>query len=91
MRVLGLFIDYAAHSPFLARDGEDLFFLVFNSGGGMAFTLPAVNRITAWIRVLDTAADDPFTAIAIRGSSAEIAPASVSVFVAAVVEADGSR
>lgn len=57
LRTLGLFLSKPANG-----EGGDQLFLVCNAGGDCSVTLPEVNGITAWKRVLDTgAADDAFS------------------------------
>ena len=82
LRVVGVFIA-RANAPAGSTDtSEDPLFLVFNAGGDCAFTLPSVNGVENWKRVVDTGADDAFeehpaepTAMVYESSIAVFAPA----------------
>jgi glycogen operon protein len=53
---------------------------VVNAGDGLDFTLPSGNGADRWVRVLDTARDDPFTSEPIAGEAAAISPGSLCLF-----------
>ncbi len=84
LRVLSVYVSRSV----LASDAEkmDGLFMVFNAGGDCEVTLPGVNGIKTWQRVVDTGADDPFTVfdpespvMVYRESIAVFAPKGASV------------
>jgi glycogen operon protein len=75
LRALGLFLSKQANG-----EAPDQLFLVVNAGGDCEMTLPEVNGITAWKRVLDTGAEeDAFAEHGVDGP-AMVYGASVAVF-----------
>jgi glycogen operon protein len=75
LRALGLFVSKSVNG-----EGPDQAFLVFNAGADCRVTLPTVNGIAEWRRVLDTgAAEDTFAEHAAE-SPAMVYGASVAVF-----------
>jgi glycogen operon protein len=67
-------VDYSTREVFL--DGGRPLFAVLNAGDGLDFTMPEGQ----WVRLLDTARDDPFTEEAIDGETAAISPGSLCLF-----------
>jgi glycogen operon protein len=74
LRVLGVLVDYSTREVFL--DGGRPLFAVLNAGDGLNFALPE----GSWVRMLDTARDDPFAEEPIGDGVAAISPASVCLF-----------
>ncbi|MFD1961704.1 hypothetical protein ACFSHP_26410 [Novosphingobium panipatense] len=74
LRVLGVLVDYSTREVFL--DGGRPLFAVLNAGDGLNFALPE----GSWVRMLDTARDDPFAEEPIGDGMAAISPASVCLF-----------
>lgn len=58
LRVLGVYISRSVHTP----DSEkmDGLFMLFNAGGDCEISLPEVNGIDHWQRLVETGADDAF-------------------------------
>ena len=61
LRVLGVYISRSVHTP----DSEkmDGLFMLFNAGGDCEISLPEVNGIDHWQRLVETGADDAFEII----------------------------
>ncbi|MFD2137879.1 hypothetical protein ACFSLT_26490 [Novosphingobium resinovorum] len=74
LRVLGMLLDYSTREVFL--DGGRPLFTVVNAGDGLDFTLPEGE----WVRLLDTARDDPFTEEPVDREAAAISPGSLCLF-----------
>jgi len=74
LRVLGMLLDYSTREVFL--DGGRPLFTVVNAGDGLDFTLPEGE----WVRLLDTARDDPFTEESVDREAAAISPGSLCLF-----------
>ncbi|UDF28084.1 UNVERIFIED_ORG: glycogen debranching protein GlgX [Roseateles sp. XES5] len=75
LRVLGLFLSKPA-----TGEGEDRLFIVCNAGADSQVTLPGINGIEAWKRVLDTGATDDAFAEHPADGTAVVYAASVAVF-----------
>ncbi len=75
LRVVGLFLSRAANG-----EGADQLLLVCNAGGDCEVSLPAVNGIAAWKRVLDTAAAEGAFAEHPCEGPAMVYGASIAVF-----------
>ena len=75
LRVLALFLSRPVNG-----EGMDQLLLVCNAGGDCQTTLPAVNGISAWKRVLDTGAVERAFAEHPAESPATVYGASITVF-----------
>jgi glycogen operon protein len=77
LRALGVYLGKSIH----ATDAEKLddLFIVFNAGGDCEFTLPGVNGIDTWQRVIDTGAEKPFSTYK-TDNKAMVYASSVAVF-----------
>ena len=77
LRVLGVYLGKSIH----AADSEtmDDLLLVFNAGGDCQFTLPSLNGITQWTRIVDTGAENPFSSHAAE-EAAMVYAASLAIF-----------
>ena len=82
LRILGVCLARATGGGPEQEPAVDRLFLIFNAAGECEFSLPRVERITRWRRVLDTGADAPFSTAEAEGK-VMVAPASVLAFVPA--------
>jgi isoamylase len=80
LRVIGFYIDTSEQAHLEGEERRDPLFIVLNSGGELQFTLPQYDSVKSWQRVINTAIDEVFASEPVEGGTAEIAPASVSVF-----------
>lgn len=78
LHVLGARIDYSNREAFL--DGGRPVFVVMNAAEQVRFTLPGGNAGARWVRVLDTAREDPFETETLEGDVAEISGGSLTLF-----------
>jgi len=80
LRVIGLFVDHSARAAFLEDENIGALFIVLNAGDALDFVLPSHNGIETWMRVVDTARDDPFAQEPCSSATAAIPAESVCVF-----------
>jgi glycogen operon protein len=78
LRLLCVFLSYSANTPNTEKASG--LFLVFNAGGDCEVSLPEVNDIGAWQRLLDTGAEDAFETLEAK-APLTIYRESVAVFV----------
>jgi glycogen operon protein len=61
LRLLSVYMSYSANTPDVDKNAG--LFMVFNAGGDCEISVPQVNGIDEWSRVLATGVDEPFASL----------------------------